>query len=75
MRLVGAGTIGVVVALVRRREFGSTIATFAYFDNPFEYWAYRNDKYWPPSDAHPSFVWRAPSKVHIEEPIKPWEPS
>lgn len=62
--LLGAGAVGMVVAFARRREFWSTVETFAYFNNPFEYWAYRNDNYWPPRDAHQSFVWGA-SKSRI----------
>ena len=29
----------------------------AYYDNPFEYWAYNNDNNWPPSGADPSLRW------------------
>ena len=32
---------------------GSLIETAAYYDNPFEYWAYSNDNNWPPSGANP----------------------
>lgn len=63
--LMGAGVVGLVVAAIRRKDIWSTIETFAYFDNPFEYWAYKNDEYWPPRDAHQSFVWGG-SKPRIE---------
>ena len=63
--IVTAGLVGGLVALVRRKELRSTVETFAYFNNPFEYWAYRNDEYWPPQDANQAFVWGA-SKYRIE---------
>lgn len=33
--------------------WGSLVETAAYYDNPFEYWAYKNDNYWPPAGANP----------------------
>ncbi len=63
--LIGAGAVGFVVALVRKEDLGSTVETFAYFNNPFEYWAYKNDEFWPPKDAHQAFVWGA-SKSRVE---------
>lgn len=35
------------------KNLGSLIETAAYYDNPFEYWAYENDNNWPPSGANP----------------------
>jgi hypothetical protein len=32
---------------------GSLIETASYCDNPFEYWAYKNDSNWPPSGVNP----------------------
>jgi len=63
--LIGAGSVGVVAALVRREPLWPVVETFAYFNNPFEYWAYKNDDYWPPRDAHQAFVWGG-SKSRIE---------
>ncbi len=60
--LVGAGLIGVMVAAVSRTERLAIIETFAYYNNPFEYWAYRNNRYWPPKDAVKRFAW-PPSKM------------
>ena len=57
--------VGLLVGLVRRTDLRSTIETFAYFNNPFEVWAYHNDEYWPPKDAHQQFVWGA-KKSRIE---------
>ena len=49
---------GLATALITdRQRIWSVVETFAYYDNPFEYWAYRKDRYWPPRGAHPRFVW------------------
>lgn len=50
---------GLVAWLRDRRDLGRLIETAAYFNNPFEYWAYVRDDYWPPRDAHPRLVWGA----------------
>ena len=50
--------IGVLIWLLReRKDLGQIIETLAYYNNPFEYWAYRNDKYWPPKGVHPTYAW------------------
>lgn len=60
--LILAGAAGLVVGLVLdRSNWHSVVETFAYYNNPFEYWAYRKDGYWPPRGAHPRFVWNAGS--------------
>ncbi len=48
---------GVIVGAVTRRPIGRSVFTVAYADNPFEYWAYRRDRYWPPAGADPSLAW------------------
>ena len=58
--MVLAGAAGLVIGPVMdRRRWRSVVETLAYYDNPFELWAYRRDGYWPPGGAHPSFVWKA----------------
>ena len=55
-----AAVTGLVVALVGdRKHVWKVVETLAYYDNPFEYWAYRKDDYWPPMGAHPRYVWGA----------------
>jgi hypothetical protein len=50
--------VGAAVWLVHRDEsLPALVQTAAYFDNPFEYWAYRNDHNWPPSGAHRLLTW------------------
>ena len=38
----------------------ATIESAAYYLNPFEWWAYSRDNYWPPSGKVPDFGWRQP---------------
>ena len=53
-----AGAAGLVVGMLTdRRSLWRVVETFAYYNNPFEYWAYRKDRYWPPHGAHPRYVW------------------
>lgn len=53
---------GALVATVywgfhRDRHWATLVETVAYYDNPFEYWAYKNDHNWPPRSADPSLRW------------------
>jgi hypothetical protein len=60
--------IGLVVAIgywvfsPRRRaaktRLGRLVETAAYYDNPFEYWAYKNDDHWETNSAEPALKWR-----------------
>lgn len=51
----------VAVWLARRDEsLWSLVETACYYDNPFEYWAYRNDGNWPPRLANRHLAWRGP---------------
>jgi len=34
------------------------VETAAYYDNPFEYWAYRRDDHWETNSAEPMLKWR-----------------
>ena len=60
---VVAGTIAFAYAVAsreRRRRgvgVGTLVETAAYYDNPFEYWAYRNDGRWEENSAHPALKW------------------
>jgi hypothetical protein len=56
---MGAGAVAVAMWLRRGGDLPRTLMTLAYYDNPFEYWAYRNDGYWPPAGADASLAWRA----------------
>lgn len=39
------------------KDYGKLVETAAYYDNPFEYWAYNNDSNWPPSGVDSSLAW------------------
>jgi len=55
---VGGFIVGSIVWFFNTDEdYGSVIETAAYYDNPFEYWAYKNDSNWPPSGANPVIAW------------------
>ena len=61
------GVVGMIVGAVygvvsRKRRVakvrvGTLMETAAYYDNPFEYWAYRNDDRWETNSAHPALKW------------------
>ena len=54
----GGALVGTLAWLRHRDEsYADLVRTAAYFDNPFEYWAYRNDCNWPPAGAHPLLAW------------------
>ena len=64
------GVVWASIVWVRlRRDYAKLVETAAYFNNPFEYWAYRRDGYWPPVDAHPSIVWGGPPPDETVPPI------
>lgn len=44
--------------LAGRKDLASIILTTVYYDNPFEYWAYRRDRNWPPTGSDPRVRWR-----------------
>ena len=56
--LVGGAVVGTLVWLSDPSEdWYSLVNTAAYYDNPFEYWAYSADDNWPPSGANPKLIW------------------
>jgi hypothetical protein len=54
----GAVVATVVWGFHRKESWRRLVETAAYYHNPFEYWAYRNDRNWPPAGAHPLLAWR-----------------
>lgn len=55
---VGGFIVANIVWLTDTSEdWGSLVETAAYYDNPFEYWAYKNDSHWPPTGANPNLAW------------------
>lgn len=58
-----AGAVGAVVWLTRRRAdpFTKVVESYAYYLNPFEWWAYSRDDHWPPSGKVAGLGWRRPA--------------
>jgi RHS repeat-associated protein len=55
---VGGFLVATVVWFTDTSEnWGSLVETAAYYDNPFETWAYKNDSFWPPTSANPKLTW------------------
>ncbi len=54
--------VGVATWVVKRGEPKLTrlVETAAYYDNPFEYWAYQRDNHWEDNRADPLLKWRRP---------------
>lgn len=60
--IVGVAVGGVYGMLSRRRlqegvKIWRLVETAAYYDNPFEYWAYRKQGRWETCGAHPALKW------------------
>lgn len=66
-----AGFFWALVVWLRNRgeSFGQLLMTATYFNNPFEYWAYCNDEYWPPNDAHPLIAYGRAWKASDAQPV------
>jgi len=55
---VGGFIVANIVWLTDTSEdWGSLVETAAYYNNPFEYWAYNNDSNWPPAGSDPKLRW------------------
>lgn len=61
--MLAGATIGAVMWSVRHRRssFGQVVETYAYYLNPFEWWAYSRDAAWPPTGKVPGIGWRRPA--------------
>ncbi len=56
--LVGGAFVGTGYWLVHpNQDWFSLVETAAYYDNPWEVWAYANDHNWPPPGANPALLW------------------
>jgi PE family len=60
--LVGGAFVGTGYWLLHpNQDWFSLVETAAYYDNPWEVWAYVNDHNWPPSGANPALLWQLPA--------------
>lgn len=48
-------------------SLGKAIETVSYYDNPFEFWAYVADDYWPPKGVHPKLAWKGPKRLREKQ--------
>jgi len=46
-----------------KRDLWQLVVTAAYYNNPFETWAYRKDGYWPPAGADSRLAWKVKGRV------------
>lgn len=60
--MAGGAVTGLVVWATRRRHqpIGKVVETCAYYNNPFEWWAYSRDDHWPPSGKLAELGWKKP---------------
>lgn len=59
---VGGALVGAVTWAVKREKpkLQRLVETAAYYDNPFEFWAYKRDEHWETNSADPTLKWRRP---------------
>ena len=58
---VGAVVGALLWALrLRDRRFSSVVETYAYYLNPFEWWAYSREGNWPPAPCEVDLAWKQP---------------
>jgi hypothetical protein len=62
--LVGAFTWALKKDKPRMKKL---VETAAYYDNPFEFWAYKRDQHWDSNSADPTLKWRRPRWMKDEE--------
>lgn len=60
--MAGAGLVGTALWTIKHRDqpFGRVVESYAYYLNPFEYWAYSRDDHWPPEGIVTTIGPRAP---------------
>ena len=59
---VTGALVGVAAWAVKREKpkMQRLVETAAYYDNPFEFWAYKRDEHWESNSADPTLKWRRP---------------
>jgi hypothetical protein len=58
----GGAVVGVTAWALKREKpkMKKMVETAAYYDNPFEFWAYKRDGHWENNSAEPTLKWRRP---------------
>ncbi len=57
--MVAGAVAGIIISPFAKGSILSVVETVAYYNNPFEYWAYRRDEHWPPNGADDQIAWGA----------------
>lgn len=60
----GGAVVGVAAWALKREKprLSRLVETAAYYDNPFEFWAYKRDQHWESNSADPTLKWRRPER-------------
>ncbi len=62
------GVCGALLWLRRRDQpFGKFVESYAYYVNPFEWWAYSRDGHWPPANKVADAGWTMPAATPFAE--------
>jgi len=76
----GGAIVGLLTWVLKRASRSTPpklqrlVETAAYYDNPFEYWAYKKDEHWDTNSADPVLKWRRPRwTIRSKETIGPQE--
>lgn len=58
----GGAVVGATAWALKRDKpkMKKMVETAAYYDNPFEFWAYKHDDHWETNSADPTLKWRRP---------------
>lgn len=61
--MAGGAIVGVLAWGLRwrHRPLSKMVESYAYYLNPFEWWAYSRDAHWPPAGKVPGVGWRRPA--------------
>ncbi len=67
----GGALVGAVTWALKKGDkpkMKKLVETAAYYDNPFEFWAYQRDQHWEDNRADPTLKWRRPRWLAGEAP-------
>jgi hypothetical protein len=67
--LAGGAVVGAAAWALKREKpkMKKMVETAAYYDNPFEVWAYKRDGHWEDNGAEPTLKWRRPKWLKKKE--------
>lgn len=72
--MAAGAAVGVLVWATRSRDqpLFRVVETYAYYMNPFEWWAYSRDDSWPPGRMAPGLGWRRPMvrAIAVPRPVR-----